>query len=336
MTSTKDRDQQAAAPAANQIERYWPVRAAFAVLCGMLAGGLSGNALRLGVNLLLQERNWNAFYWSEHWLLRLPASWLATAVAGVVCGAVARRKGGVLSVVSNAPAELWWLFLGSYWFANDGMDAGSVVMTLVILVTKPFIAYFFGTVGADQGLRIAMHSDARRYSLLGIRFFHYFWLPILLTLLVADATWAFLFQFEEWGMLWRRGVLSSAFFYAPLFSGVVALSFELVCVAIVNLWKLLAGYDRMLSRWDVTRGIVAQGFIAPAVAIGLQFGAVCFYDWVEPFTRSDATLIVHREWGASSPTNAAAALVVGGMVSIGIVGSIISSLPAAIARVRNE
>jgi len=185
--------------------RYGPLlRGLGAVICGVIAGHLIPNSLQVGLLYgFPSERDsetWSMLLWGEHWALRVIGSWAATFGAAFVVGMVARQRGSGLAAVGAVPSSLWRLSLavvGWYGrlpfldnFSDIHISIGNKLAASVLVLTIIPIAAYSGAAGQDLGQELGSRFDSRRWTLLRIRWFNYFWLPFLIHIALAQAAWS--------------------------------------------------------------------------------------------------------------------------------------------------
>jgi hypothetical protein len=191
-----------------------------AIVFGTTIGLFVAAALEVGLRYHYPEEQestpWGLLFWGEHWALRVAASSVATIVAGYTTGLVARKHGKILAVISSLPSALFWLALtigswnGSFPYLKNALpfhvSIGNKLAASLVVVTMLPLAAWAGGLGEHEGQVRGPSFDSRRYSLLGIKWYHYFWLPLLAYLWLIQASWA---VFDGLGWLaksWKSGI----------------------------------------------------------------------------------------------------------------------------------
>jgi hypothetical protein len=252
--------------------RSW-MRSIFAVLCGVIAGAAIPNSLAVGFKWLFpMEPDWGPFLWEEHWILRPVASVLAAAGAGFVAGAIARHHGRWIAVCAAFPALLLWAYFGvSAWqeqllFSDTSMYVSignKLAITLIVAVLLP-VAWFAGVAGEELGADYAVHFDSSSASLLGIKWYHFLWIPIVLHFVIAQFAWAGLYGFEWMKMTWRAGPTLGSLL-PSVFVMMIWGTFMLMFHGLVTAYKTLSGID-------APKGSVAGSVVRHAVGLPLLAG----------------------------------------------------------------
>lgn len=274
-----------AAPARTSRYEGW-LRAFGAVLSGFLAGMMIPQSLQTGVQLWFPDEiaTWNVFFWGEHWIVRIIASWAAAIGAGVVAGAIARRRGAVVGALAAAPSSVAWLAMGvmsfgfRYQIGSETLyveePLGNQASTFILALTLPLVAALAGTAGEDFGRQHGARFDSRRASLLGVRVYHFAWLPLFIHLLLVQAAWSG-FYFLNWFRIWYkdegesyRGLISA------VFCGLLLASLGVMARGSFTAYRLLSGLEQRASRLRWLGAFVGNLLIPPVLAAILQVGAL--------------------------------------------------------------
>jgi hypothetical protein len=172
-------------------------------LFGLLAGVVAVAAIQRGVAYDYKAENpqetWGGLLWGSHHMIRVVASVLATSLTSFLAGLVARTRGSIAAMAATLPAVLAWglcavalwtgklPFLGTMPIQANNADRATAVF--LALVSLP-LSFALGRVGGRVGVEWGEHFDARRHSILGIRWYHYLWLPLPVYLLIVFNAWA--------------------------------------------------------------------------------------------------------------------------------------------------
>src|SRR6266496_2936994 len=207
-------------PGTAEVAKHGSISRAFAgVICGVVAGMLIPGALASGCLFYFpEEKHADAtwlFLWGEHWAIRVFASWVSAIGAGFVAGLVARQRGQIWAGVAALPSTLCWLAIAVIgWmqkvpffedrFQVETSIGNKLAASLLVLTVIPTACYG-GLAGEKESKAVGEHFDSRRFTLIGIKWYHYLWLPILIQLQLTQASWAFLYGFEWLRNTWRSG-----------------------------------------------------------------------------------------------------------------------------------
>jgi len=118
----------------------------------------------------INPRDWG---WGGHYIWRLFAAVVVTALAGILTGAIAKSNGKKISAAANIPSILIWLgMIYLFGFANVEVEGkiGFIVISILAIPLTSYIAYTFGGIG-EELQRETFPED----TVLGIRSYHWVW-----------------------------------------------------------------------------------------------------------------------------------------------------------------
>lgn len=266
-----------------------------AVLCGILAGILIPNAMEVGfLYNFPQEKEqemWGLFLWGEHWALRVTTGWASAIGAGFITGIVARKKAVILAGIAAMSTALCWLLialigwgaqiqsvtgsmLGLVLFApvrDFDISLGNKLAATALLLTVIPLAMFGGVSGENVGRKLGRHFDLRRYTLLGIKWYHFFWLPILIHVGLAQASWVALYGFEWLKLMWKAGVGFGSMI-PTLFALMIWGTLLIMGKGASRCYLVLAGLETIPFPGARALAILKYGFGALILAAVLQAG----------------------------------------------------------------
>jgi hypothetical protein len=204
--------------------------------------------------------------WGNHFIWRLFAAVISTMLAGILTGAIARTRGGLVAAISNVPSIGVWIFVIYYLSTGAAIAYGDQAITahtgmivagcLAILLTT-FVAYRSGEYGAQ--VQTAEFTDT---TVLGIPAYHWVWLiaPIYFYAVAAIAPFA---NFVRFSFLSSEGIIP----------GIVG--FVLLLTAIASVFPLIWVYNRLkipaetagalFLRGITNFGILTIGVVAVAI-----------------------------------------------------------------------
>jgi hypothetical protein len=253
------------------------VRAVAGVVVGVLASILIITSIQVGAGIAFHEdtRDWSPLMWGQHWAWRAAWGLVATYFAGFLGGLVSRDRGTLVGVLGALPSAAFWALVAYSGWTGHFPNGGAVdipigyrlAATLVALATLP-LAAMAGTVGAEYGAANATHFDSRRATLFGIKWYQYLWLPILLHLLIVQATWAAMYSFGWLVASWQSGF--SFFFSIPaMFMMAMLGTWHLMGLGAFRAYEALAGFDSDDNRSTAKR-VLLYGFGYPLAAAVAQ------------------------------------------------------------------
>ncbi len=259
-------------------------RAFGALVCGVLAGTLLPNSMQVGLQFTVggseDTSAWSGMFWGEHWVVRALASIVSTGVAGFLTGVVARRYGRRLAAIASVPSFVIWSYLAfSAWSGSTPLLGGfevdlslgnKLMATVLAVLTVPLAAAGgeHGEVLVDQ---VGDHFDARRKTLLGVRWYHYLWIPIVLHLMIAQTFWAGLYGLQWVVVAWRAGQSMMSLVPMAFMLGIWA-SLWLTWMGASRAYAALAGFEAYSSSSTVAKLVIKNALGLPLLAALIQAG----------------------------------------------------------------
>ena len=248
----------------------------FAIICGAISGFFLHLACGAGIQYhFLEDMDkgiLEGLLWGEHWFVRTLVVVLCCFWAGFIAGLIGRHKGSLIGSISIAPCIISWLLLfyisltGHVPILNTHIHisiGNNIAMLLAILLAIPMGSYG-GKVGEEESYDLACHFDSRPNTLLGIKWYHYLWIPFVLHPIVMQASYIglyFLFLYKE---LFRSGfMLSITFIFVMLIYGTL----YLMGIGLWKAYRALAGLEEYTSKGAIAVNVMKY-------AIGLQIVAV--------------------------------------------------------------
>lgn len=267
-------------------DRWERARPALGVVAGIVAGALIPQSLQVGLGLYFPESlEWSVLFWGEHWVLRPLASVASAFMAGAVAGAVARRNGHSVATMAVAPAVLVWAiaaltgWLGHLPFTDSStyVSIGNRLAATVIVFALIPVARVGGQEGAAFGQRYADHFDSRSHTLLGVRWFHYLWLPFLIHLLLIQFAWAGYYGLEWLKVSWRSG--------ADYYTSIIPMLFLLGMWGTLMIagrgagtaYRALSGIEGSPTMLGQATAVIKNGVGLPVVAGVLQLAIMAIH-----------------------------------------------------------
>src|SRR5262249_45834048 len=131
------------------------------------------------------------------------------------------------------------------------------------------LACYGGLAGEEESKALAEHFDSRRFTLLGIKWYHYLWLPILIQLLLTQASWAVLYGFEWLRNTWRAGdgLISMLHWILTI---AIWWTLSMMFDAALKCYRVLAGLEEIPSARSRAFQVLKYGFGVPLLVVVLQ------------------------------------------------------------------
>jgi hypothetical protein len=255
-----------------------------ATFTGLLAGFLFIGSIQMGVSWALEgpgPNDWDAVRWGDHWVWRAIASLVATAAGGFIAGMIARRRGARVAVACTVPTAGFWALVAWIGWTGHNPVAGTegyfplgyrIVATILCLASLP-LAGAVGTEGAGYGRANSEHFDARRATLLGVRWYHFLWLPFLIHVMVFTAAFGAVYG-SKWVVVALRNGFSLLAIVPTFFYVAMVMTLQLLATGAWRTYEALGGFTDS-DPAPVWRQVVKYGFgytaltVLAQVAVGL-------------------------------------------------------------------
>lgn len=236
------------------------IRKIFAIIVGVIAGALLSMAIGAGLQHRFPDEFKSATWgvlWGEHWFLRALASMISSAWAGFLTGIIAREKGKLLAIIAVLPSWLLWIIfeyaaLSGHFpilaIADIYVSLGNKIsMGFIILAMFP-VAWDSGTQGEIIGREYSTFFDLRKHSLLGIKWYHYIWLPLVLYLIVLQGSFAGLYFLTWLKALWKSGFSFFGSIIPTIFTLMIYGTLYLMAIGVYKTYLILAGFEEFTSK----------------------------------------------------------------------------------------
>jgi hypothetical protein len=217
----------------------------------------------------VNPREWG---WGTHYIWRLFAGIVVTALVGALTGAIVKDNGAKIAAIANMPSVLVWsgmIYLLGFTDLNVGANAGFIVISIIAIPLTTYIAYLAGGFGEEiQRQRFSENT------VLGIKSFHWIWAIFPLywySLGIVLVGSRFIgFQIATWG----DSRIFAAFLAFLILIPLVAWVYPLRIVHLV-----LMG-DLFNDQHSAVKGIAILGILISGilVATGVQFGLYWLLD----------------------------------------------------------
>lgn len=243
------------------------------------------------------EGDWGAFFWNGHWGWRIVTSLVATSAGATVAALIGRRRGEAIGgVVGLLPSLVWaivaYLSLTDQVMTNDFQwdlldgtallaheQLGNRVAAVILAVGSVTCGFVAGKAVTPISLRLARHFDARRHSLLGIKWYHFLWIPVpgYFSLMALAYSGPFLVDFLVKNWTWG---LSPMVLIPTIFLVAWYWSASLVATGMGKGYLLMAGLSEPSRGWPHTKGILKAGCGLPFLGVVLQVVLVALQTWI--------------------------------------------------------
>lgn len=261
--------------------RYAKIRLLFGVICGLVAGLAVISSMQVGAGLAFgvnATAEWGWGFWGNHWAWRTVWSAAATYLGAFIAGMIARERGPTIGILSAIPSAIYWGFVAFVgWTGRMDLDVplGYKIAASVLVVATLPIGSAGGVAGEGYGEVNSQHFDSRRRCLLGIRWYHFIWLPFVIHFIVAQTTWAAMYGFGWIAAAWKAS--QSIFVMFPmLFTMAMLGTLQLVAIGAFKAYTALGGFEEATTL-PVSRRVLKYGLGFPLLAALAQLGLVAVH-----------------------------------------------------------
>lgn len=259
------------------------MRKLFAIISGAIAGLLLSMAIGVGLQHRFPDEfksfNWGLLFWGEHWFLRALASLLSSAWAGFIAGIIGREKGKILAIITVLPSWIIWVIAeyavltGHFPLFNIGdiyVSLGNkIFMGFIILGMLP-VAWYSGEQGEIIGQEYSTYFDSRKHTLLGIKWYHYIWLPIVLYLIVIQGSYVGLYFLIWMKALWKSGFHFYISIIPTIFTLMLYGTLYLMAIGVIKTYLILAGFEEVHPKSRAVAKVLQYAIGFQIIAVALQ------------------------------------------------------------------
>ena len=219
-------------------------------LFGFLIAVLVTNSIQLGAGYVFpgEKAQWTFGLWGNHHVLRFIASTAGSAVGAFVAGCIAKVNGSFWGTMSIIPTGLFWAFVSVIGLSR--MTAGQLIMTFELTIASVGFGLLFGTFGAKVRYSVPDLFEGRRNTVLGIKWYHWFWLFPMLNVNGAAITYSF---YQTLWLLFGSRLSAALFHYLGGLAGIlIFLSLTYVVFGTCKVFALLCtGYRKNLRNHQI-------------------------------------------------------------------------------------
>lgn len=160
---------------------------------GLLFGFIVSSAVKGGAGFIFEPREvWDLPFWGGHYITLVIGQLVGFWIGGFVAGCIAKNHGSYWGIISTLPRVIVWIYLigrqigygDLYWWTGDW-----IVAILLVTVT-PFVAYHAGKLGQKTRIENEEFFEARKGTLLGIKWYHWLWFFFPINMAVMLATYS--------------------------------------------------------------------------------------------------------------------------------------------------
>jgi len=190
-----------------------------AVIFGVLLGALITGSIQHGAGVVFpkEKQDWILGFWGSHYILRTIASLVGTVFGAFASGCIGKRKGSICGLASTLPTSLFWIFVGFFGYSHSLMTTWQWIVVVAIVLLSPILGFYMGGIGETVHISNPHIFEARKNTILAIKWYHWFWLVIVIEWIGAFATYGF------YQGLWLSFGIKRTAFWHTIVGGFVSL-----------------------------------------------------------------------------------------------------------------
>ncbi len=111
--------------------------------------------------------------WGSHYIWRLFAGVVVTAIVGFLAGSIAKSKGALTAAVSNIPSVLYWAwFVYLFGFSDVQLEEKTafIIISIIAIPLTTYIAFIAGGFGEE-----IQKENFEENTVLGVNPYHWIW-----------------------------------------------------------------------------------------------------------------------------------------------------------------
>lgn len=222
------------------------------------------------------EINLKEWGWGSHYIWRLFAGVVVSALGGFLAGAVAKESGAKTAALANIPSVLMWggmLYLFSSGVEIEAISLlftsagpGFIAISIIAIPLTTYIAYLSGGLGEE-----VQQQKFPDNTVLGIKGYHWIWaiFPLYWYTFGIVFAVAIFIGFQLDALNWDTFSIKRGLIAVPLLFSIVAWVYPLRIVHRVLIGDLLSNHNAAV-RGLANFGVLIGGMF---VATGIQVGA---------------------------------------------------------------
>lgn len=253
---------------------------------GLLLGGVVTSSIQSGVVFIFSEEAeyWGVTFWGTHHITRMIGGLIGAWIAGFIAGCIAKDRGGRWGLISALPRVGIWVitgFLGIHGAIQKyiiPLTIGQWAVIAVLIALIPLVAYYAGKIGQEVRGGNEDFFESRKGTLLGIKWYHWFWLffPIYMVGLLAT--------FSVYQIVVFLTVILASFLWFALIGGLMELllvgSIYLLGFSFYRTYMLLAtGSEMSFTRRKIALRILWWTVGVYLLVSGMQALANIIMKW---------------------------------------------------------
>ncbi len=211
-------------------------------LFGILLGCIITNSIGTGAAYMFQaeEDSWLLTFWGSHHILRVLASLIGTLFGALAVGCIAKFRGALWGFISTLPICIFWMYI-AFLAGSYELTFGHWFVVIVLMIVSPIAGLCGGFIGSSIRLATPDFFESRPGTILGIKWYHWLWLPFPIHCVGLSGTFS---VYQGFYLFFRPEM----FFLWNYFSILIYASILLMLVGLYKAFYLLSvGYKKELT-----------------------------------------------------------------------------------------
>ena len=140
-----------------------------------------------------EQESWGLAFWGSHHITRIVTQLVGVWVGAFVAGCIAKDHGGRWGLISALPRIAFWILgvlaYGLWRGYGFSWTIGQWTVIVLSIILIPLVAFHAGKTGQEQRVKKKEFFESKRGTLLGIKWYHWFWLFFPIHLVGVQVTY---------------------------------------------------------------------------------------------------------------------------------------------------
>jgi hypothetical protein len=152
-----------------------------AILFGLyLSATITDSAYR-GIDYIFSHdsEDWGFAFWGDHYKIRIISSLIGTIIGSLSAGIISKTKGQICGLITSIPTSIFWLisFLLIYQYGDiQNLQLFNWFVIATLFLFSPIVGFLFGKFGTSLRQKNPEFFEARKNTVLAIKWYHWIWL----------------------------------------------------------------------------------------------------------------------------------------------------------------
>ena len=253
------------------------------ILLGVLVGALLNGTIDRGfyIQYFPIHKEWDSFSWNN-WFVRSFGCIISSIGGAFISGLIARKKGKVVGLLSTIPSIFFWFYY-LYGQLQGNLNLGfttiditsnstSMIMPFVLILLNLIGGYLGGQSGEESSNVYNLLFDKKKYSLLGIKWYHYLWFPFFTYFVLTQSFAVLFFMIDKFLFFWTSSARGMKFLIPSILGVIISISIVFYYTSLIISYKILSGITAIDYNKNKFQNYFKPFFAFPVLAIVVQYG----------------------------------------------------------------